>query len=350
MSVNRVSPLFAHTITNVTRNQTPTDLRVSVFSLNYLAQIVSSFRFRPAAALSHRVQEGFSFSPKIDSVKQRRFKMANILPKTAKVEPKLSPHVKAAGAFAPKASIKAKVIKAPPPRRAVKTIEVKIEDDPDMRPASRSSISSTETDPRSVALSTRSSSPEPRAATPVAETTKKPTAEELKQENIRIRKELAELCGLDKSAFDRSYITEIVDHFTKHGLKNFDLLDQFFATEAYNHFGPKRLVTVRHLMTKEHLESLMKEVEQDLPKGRDYLSLSKEARSLIFYKNLRRIEDILGVKISRSDLSRASTAEEALNIAPIKKLQSMLSYNITSLERDLILLIIDRFKNTFSSR
>lgn len=345
MSFSKVSPLFSHTITNVTKTHAPLDVKVTQTSQSFFSSLVKRLFGSPVPSLVSRVHIQATPPLHVDIVRQRRFKISSIIPKqiTHKTQPAPASHVQAAKGYASQAPLKRRM-----PSAALKqTAHPVFLEDPKARAPSPTSIASKGTEPQEeLVIPDAKLSP----SVPLKPVPKSPTIEELRQENIQIRKDLAVLCGLDKDAFDTSYIKEIVQNVVEHHVNAQDLLDRFFMTEPHNHFGPSKRVSVRHIMKESQIEYLLKDVEQDLPRGKDYLELSKEARSLIFYKNLDRIELLLDTSLNIANLNAFKTAEEALNSEPLNHLNKILSYKISDSLRAVITLIIDRFKNTFSSR
>lgn len=345
MSFSKVSPLFSHTITNVTKTHAPLDVKVAKSSQSYFTILVKRLFGSPAPSLVSRAHIQGTPPLHVDIIRQRRFKISSIIPKqiTHKPSPPTASHVKAAKGYASQAPLKRRL----PNAASKKTDEASATEDPKSRASSPSSIVSIETEPKEdPGILDAKLAP----SVPLMKAPRAPTIEELRQENIQIRKELAVLCGLHSDAFDKSYIKEIVQNVIEHHVNAQDLLDRFFMTEPHNHFGPSKRVSVRHIMTESQIEYLLKDVEQDLLKGMNYLDLSKEARSLIFYKNLDRIEMLLDTSLNIAKFKAFRTAEEALNSEPLNHLNKILSYKISDSLRAVITLIIDRFKNTYSSR
>lgn len=345
MSLGKVSPLFSHTITNVTKTHAPLDIKVAKSSQSFFAILVKRLFGSSAPSLVSRAHIQATPPLHVDIIRQRRFKISSIIPKqiTHKPQPATASHVKAAKGHVSQAPLKRRL----PSAVFKQAADPVLPEDPKTRAASPTSIASTETEPQEEAVI-----PDAKLTPSVLlkQVPKSPTIEELRQENIQIRKDLAVLCGLDNDAFDTSYIKEIVQNVVEHQVNAQDLLDRFFMTEPHNHFGPSKRVSVRHIMKESQIEYLLKDVEQDLPRGKDYLELSKEARSLIFYKNLDRIELLLDTSLNIAKLKAFKTSEEALNSEPLNLLSKILSYKISDSLRAVITLIIDRFKNTFSSR
>lgn len=308
MSLNKVSPLARHTLSNVTKSPQSLNLSISQIALNVLASAYFSIKEGiHSQSFKERMQvvDLSTLQPDQQLVKVEIGPGFRALQQPSKVPP----HVLMAKGYETVAIIR--FIKSRPQKLAEKPGDLL-----------------------------------------KAEVKGKQVLDEkvLKAENIHLRRQLATLCGLHENTFDDAPVKVIVQHFVKNGLKNFDILDRFFEIEPFYHVAPSGRIRVKHILTDDRIQQIIKEVMQDLPKGLDYLDLSQEGRCLIFYRNLQRIEQLLDIKIDQAILREYKSAEEALASDPLQKLQKYLDYNVSKDTKSLITLLIDRFKNTFSAR
>lgn len=338
MSVNRVSPLSSHVIRNDTQKPSSIEERVSAFSVPYLKQAWQALTGKKTPILTTHVCVSGNADYESFALEQK-----NTAIKVAQVQVSFKPHVRGLEQF--------------------RSLSVKRGDLTALKPQTPKVLRPESASIKSVVSEQKLPSDTPESHTPESHTPEsqsvslsvakelKPSDEELKNENKKIRKELARLCGLDESAFDRSYSKQIVEEFTKQQIGRFDLLDRFFETEKYNPMGPSKMASVRQLMSASQIEKLLKEMQQELPKGQNFEKLNKEAASLIFYKNLDRMAFVLNIKINHEQFKEFKTADEALQNPPLDKLVTILNtYRISNAEKELITTLIDRFKQTFSHR
>lgn len=370
MSVNRVSPLSSHVIRNDTQKPSSIEERVSAFSVPYLKQAWQALTGKKTPILTTHVCVSGNADYESFALEQK-----NTAIKVAQVPVSFKPHVRGLEQFrslsvkrgdltalkpqTPKvlrpesASVKSVVSEQKLPSDTPESHTPELHKPESHTPESQSVSKELKPSDEPIIETTQQQTPTllPQSVSLSVAKELKPSDEELKNENKKIRKELARLCGLDESAFDRSYSKQIVEEFTKQQIGRFDLLDRFFETEKYNPMGPSKMASVRQLMSPSQIEKLLKEMQQELPKGQNFEKLNKEAASLIFYKNLDRMAFVLNIKINHEQFKEFKTADEALQNPPLDKLVTILNtYRISNAEKELITTLIDRFKQTFSHR
>jgi hypothetical protein len=353
MSIRPVTSIVAHHITHRAAPLRPVDTVVQRIAFQALAL----FNYLTKSAET-RIEAEVVVSPRFGAhtttKAHNQFRITKILTPIAKPSVPEESNLEAAkhyrtaqaAQFIQKAKKKTFAPSLPnKPKSPARNVKLKIdeEENPRVRTPSprRKSIESPVDNPVPVSLS-------PLTKPKEAKIEKSPL--ELKHENQILRKEIAELCGKPQEAFDKAHLTEIMQAVNESDLKEVDLINRFLETEPFNHFSASRQVSVRQLLTKEQLLSRLDFISKETPNTFDYLAASRETRSRIFYSTLSQLESLYGLKVKSSDLKAFKSPEEALASAPLKKLSDILKRNIIDEEKELIHLLIHRFKACFTSR